>query len=176
MEGFAAYSEGSFDDLNKAILGGLSSGRFGSADEVLAAYVERYFGVTGADRTRWATWIAQWGRPHEADVITARKEWDSLLKTPGLRRSWRTEQLEGKLRLFEAHAAVMRMSQWDDARLAAAEAFFAAREYLYRDVWKTGLVRGGICPESYTPPWLDEWRRAVKDRPTRSAGETRHEA
>jgi hypothetical protein len=176
MDGFAAYSEGSFDDLNKAILGGLSSGRFASANDVLAAYVERYFGIAGRDCVRWATWIAQWGRPHEVDVAAARKEWDSLLKMPGLQRSWRTDQLEGKLRLFEAHAAVMRMSQWDDARSAVAEAFFAAREFLYRDVWKIGLTRAGISPEFYGPSWLDEWRQVAKNRSDRPAGETRHEA
>jgi len=164
MSGYQAYSEGLFDDLNKAVLGGLSSGRFSSPEEVLAAYVKRYFAVSCAsDVERWAAWIAQWARAYEVDVAVARTEWTSLLKAAGLRRSWRVDQLEGKLRMFEAHAAVMRRSQWNAARLIAANEFFAAREFLYRDVWKIGLVRGGLSPQCYAPRWQEEWRRVVND-------------
>ena len=42
--GFLAYSEGDHDDINKAILAGLSSGQYATADEVLEAYANRHFG------------------------------------------------------------------------------------------------------------------------------------
>ena len=53
-EGFMAYSEGAFDDLNKAVLGGLASGRFSTADEVLAAYAKKHLGGDAAGWGRLA--------------------------------------------------------------------------------------------------------------------------
>jgi len=41
-----AYSEGTFDDINKALLAGLGSGNFESSKEVLEAYAQRYFNAS----------------------------------------------------------------------------------------------------------------------------------
>jgi len=48
--GFMAYSEGVFDDVNKALLAGIASGKFHTADEVLDAYARRYFDGERYDR------------------------------------------------------------------------------------------------------------------------------
>jgi len=155
VSGFSAYSEGAFDDLNKALLAGLSSGRFASADEVLEAYAERYFGAAGPGRAAWAAWIARWGDVSGVDVASARAEFDRL--APSARPSWRLDQLASKLRLFEAHHGVLGRPRWGDERLAAAQRFFAERETLQRSIWGLGLVRHCLNERFHQPAWYDEW-------------------
>ncbi len=155
--GYMAYSEGQFDDINKALLAGLSSGAFNSAHDVLRAYAERYFGATGADIASWMEWIESWGAPFERDVVHARRDFDRLAKSA--RRSWRLDQLEAKLRLFEAHADVMRRAEWDAERISAAERWYAERERLQRRVWGLGLTRH-IFSRSWganRPSWENEY-------------------
>ena len=159
--GFTAYSEGVFDDVNKALLAGLSSGKYSSTRDVLEAYAERYFGAVGTDRTAWAEWLAAWGDPFCRDTQAARREFDLL--APKATQSWRLEQFACKLRLFEAHNAVMKRDEWDAERLEAAERFYAEKERLWRGVWRLGLVRHIFHDDFGRPPWRDEWRQITKN-------------
>lgn len=156
VTGFMAYSEGVFDDVNKALLAGLGSGQFGSAAEVLEAYAERYLGAAGADRRGWADWLARWGRPYEMEVPSARREYAQLAEAakPG----WRLAQLEAKLSVFEAHTAVCAASEWPPARVEAAERFFAERERLQRGIWGLGLVRHVLNERYHRPSWFQDWQ------------------
>lgn len=155
--GFMAYSEGYCDDVNKALLGAISSGKAASANAVLAEYAERYFGAKGSDRYAWARWLTHWGEPWAVDVTVARAEFDRLAKNtaPG----WRLDQWASKLRIFEAHADVLRGKTWDRARFEAADRFFLEREKLYRDVWGLGLVRHVLNPRYHQPSWYAEWSK-----------------
>jgi hypothetical protein len=67
VTGVMAYSEGMFDDVNKALLAGLGSGQFRTADEVLRAYARRYFHADEQQAGQWAQWLAAWGRPFDVD-------------------------------------------------------------------------------------------------------------
>jgi len=157
--GFMAYSEGVFDDANKAILGGLASGKFAAAREVLECYAERYFGAAGSRRGEWADWLAQWGRPFEVDAKAAAGEFAALARgaTPG----WRLAGWEHRVRLFEAHQEVAAGREWDAARLSAARRFLDVQERLYRDVWKLGLVRHGLHPRFRRPAWFADYDRRI---------------
>ncbi|MCK4283953.1 MAG: hypothetical protein KAX44_06520 [Candidatus Brocadiae bacterium] len=155
VQGYMAYSEGAFDDVNKALLAGLTSGRFGQPREVLEAYAERYLGAHGTGRTAWAEWMMQWGEPFQTNTAEARRQFDRLVK--GARRTWRLEQLESKLRLFEAHNEVKHRSAWDAERLAAASRFFAEQERLQRGIWGLGLVRHVLNERFHRPDWYAEW-------------------
>jgi len=157
--GFMAYSEGLLDDLNKALFGGLSSGKFADASSVMAAYAERYFGARGSDRAGWARWFAQWSEPWQVDTSKARKEFDRLAKKA--RPGWRLAQWEAKLRIFEAHAEVLKRNEWDKERLGAANRFFLERDKLYREVWGLGLVRHVLHPRYHQPDWYGEWRKSA---------------
>ena len=150
-----AYSEGLLDDVNKALLGALSSGKCADASAVLAAYADRYFGAGKADQKAWARWLSQWGEPWEVDTAAARKEFDRLAK--GARPGWRLDQLAAKLRIFEAHAEVMKGTEWDAKRLAAADRFFLEREKLFREIWGLGLVRHVLHPRYHPPEWYKDW-------------------
>ena len=156
--GYMAYSEGCSDDVNKALLAGLTSGKFGAAQEVLECYAERYFGAAGAARSDWADWLRQWGRPFEVDTAAARSQFDRL--APSARPGWRLAQFEAKLRILEAHNDVLSMKGWDARRLAAARRFLAEQERLYREVWKLGLVRHVLHPRYHRPAWFKEWQAA----------------
>ena len=72
-EGFQAYSEGVFEDVNKAILGGLSSGKFSNIKDVLKAYAARYFDAKGDQANRWADWLSSWGDRRKVDSAQSRR-------------------------------------------------------------------------------------------------------
>jgi len=155
--GFMAYSEGHCDDVNKALLGALSSGKASDAPSVLAEYADRYFGARGSTRRAWAKWLQQWGEPFAVDVKRARREFDRLAK--GAKPGRRLDQWHSKLRIFEAHAEVLGGKVWDKARLDAADRFFLEREKLYREVWGLGLVRHVLNPRYHQPSWYAEWSK-----------------
>ncbi|MDI6827521.1 MAG: hypothetical protein QME62_03445 [Armatimonadota bacterium] len=156
--GFQAYSEGCLDDVNKALLGALSSGKASDAKAVLSEYAERYFGAKGADKSRWASWLAEWGEPFTRDVAKARKEFDQLAKKA--QSGWRLKQWEAKLRIFEANAEVQSGKEWDEKRRASAERFFLEREKLFRGLWGLGPVRHVLNARYHPPPWYKEFQAA----------------
>jgi hypothetical protein len=155
--GFMAYSEGVHDDVNKALLAGIASGQFADAEAVLAAYADRYFGGAGAD---WAAWFRQWGEPFSVDITRARRDFDRLAAdaTPG----WRLAQWDARLRIFEAHHAVLQATAWDDRRRADAARFVEERQRLLRGIWGYGLVRHCLHPRFFPPSWWEEYERAER--------------
>ena len=149
-DGLVAYSEGACDDINKAIVGGLASGQFSSADNALKTYAERYL---GGDARGWCEWMHLMGFFHTIDVSAARKLFDSL--APAARGSWRLAQLRERLLMAEADCAVRAHAEWSAERLAAAEAFLACRERLYRDVWRLGLTTYILRLQNCMPDWYE---------------------
>jgi len=150
--GYLAYSEGVYDEINKAVLAGLSSGRFASADDVLRAYAERHL---GGDAAGWAEFMAALGDFFTIDIAKARRLYDRLASSA--RPSWRLAQLAERLNLAEADAAVRARTEWDADRLAAARAFLDAKERLYRPIWGLGLGRHIFQFEGKMPPWYSEY-------------------
>lgn len=169
--GFLAYSEGTFDEANKAIMGGLASGQYASAMAVLEAYAERYL---GGDAPGWAEWLAAMGDVDSVEPVRARHDFDRLVRDA--RPSERLRMWEGKLLLCEADARVRQRSAWDAERLAAAEAFWAAKEQLWRGLWRRGLCRHIFQFDWKTPAWQAEFvaqgrRRALATGPAKPAQE-----
>jgi len=174
VDSFMAYSEGFFDDVNRAILAGIGSGQYTSSRDVLIAYAERYFGFSGSDASGWAEWLTFWGRPFEAHIAEARTLFNSLPR-PEI-PTWRYDQWEAKLELFEAHNSVTSSDTWDDTRIENATRFYSIREKLYRDIWRLGPVRHGINAESYPPPWAGEYEETVRAMGTENRGMSIDEA
>jgi|YelNatPaOPRAMG01_1025707.scaffolds.fasta_scaffold59431_1 hypothetical protein len=132
-EGFMAYSEGIFDDVNKAILGGLSSGKFSTVREVLEEYARRYFEAEGRTVEDWAEWILQWGKPGSVNLGKARRVFSRLAsKAPD---TWRLNHFASKIRLFELNRKLMKKGTWTPRRLAMVEAFLREREALRRKIY-----------------------------------------
>lgn len=148
--GFLAYSEGDHDDINKAILAGLSSGQYSSSGEVLRAYASRHFGT---DPSGWNELLHLMGDFESIDVVKARSLFDKLSK--GASNTWRFQQVEEKLKMAEAHQCVLSEKDWTPRRLAAAKSFIATKEKLYRNVWRLGLQRHAFRFETYMPAWYD---------------------
>lgn len=158
--GVMAYSEGVFDDVNKAILAGLASGRFHTADEVLRAYARRYFKVDEETAARWARWLAAWGNPFAVDTRRSGEELAALLaKTP--EDNWRRRQWELKQQLFEIHGQIGPGDTWTPERLELVEQFWAVQEKLQRGVWGLAPQRH-VFARRYTPlPWYPSWAKHV---------------
>ena len=57
----------------------------------------------------------------------------------------------------EAQRAASAEKKWTPKRIAAAKAFVAAKESLYRKVWRLGLQRHIFRFESRMPDWYDEF-------------------
>jgi hypothetical protein len=146
--GFMAYSEGDHDDVNKALVAGLGSGLYPSADAVLRAYADRYFGT---DAAGWSELLHAMGDFESLDVSRCRSLFDSL--TAGARPGWRLSQIEGRLKLAAAHQSVLAENEWNPRRMAAAAEFLAVKEHLYRQVWRLGLQRHAFRFETNLPGW-----------------------
>ncbi|MBN8216455.1 MAG: hypothetical protein J0L75_07410 [Spirochaetes bacterium] len=148
-EGWMAYTEGFHADLNVALLAALGSGQASSAEAVLEEYARRHFG--GKNAARWGRWLSGFIDPKNLDVHGARREWIDLggEQLDG----WRARQMEGTLRLFECHQRVEREPSWSPARIAAADAFWEAKEHLYRSVWGLGVPRHIFQMDGQVPAW-----------------------
>jgi hypothetical protein len=170
-DGFLAYSEGDCDDINKAIIAGLTSAQYGSADTVLRAYTARHF---GGDEGAWSTWLSSMGDVQKVDPARTRKEFDQLAATakPG----WRLAALGEKLTMIEADAAVRAQPEWNDAKLRAARAFWDAKERLWRGVWKLGLGRHAFKFDWLAPDWHKEYTQRAGQRPAVGAAFAAKEA
>lgn len=161
--GVMAYSEGVFDDVNKAILAGLASGRYSSTDEVLREYAVRYLGASNENAAEWVAWLKLWGRPFEVDAAAAEKSLEKMLPPSGT-GNWRAIQWWYKCELLKYHHEVMREREWTAERIAAAEHFFAVQEELQRKVWGLGPLRH-IFARRFTPlPWYGSWAEFRKKR------------
>jgi hypothetical protein len=154
VTGVMAYSEGIYDDLNKALLGGLFTGRQKTSREVLEAYARRYFAADSAQARRWADWLAPWGAPYSVDASAARK---ALAILSGAPTSWRRRQWELKADMFAANQAIGTGDNWTPERLARADEFWAAEETLQREVYGIGPLRHILNRRFIEMPWYKSW-------------------
>lgn len=145
FDGFQAYSEGRFDDVNKMVLAGLASGTQPNADAALEAYARRYLRATETDATRWTELLKQCVDP--VSPTESRKELDSLAKK--VLGNWRIEQWRSRLFLVEHE------------RAKNAERFLDAQDKLYRDVYGLGKVDHVLNPAVGRP----DWARRGKGKP-----------
>lgn len=160
FEGFQAYSEGVFDDVNKALLGGLGSGRFAGPDAVLGDYARCYFGADEQKAARWAAWLAAWG-DHGKVVFPAAAEELARLGE-GVQADWRLEHWRVRLELERLDRLIGKPGpkDWTSEKLALVDQWQAAQERLYRRVYRLGPVRHVLNPRFMPPPWHDSWRKA----------------
>jgi hypothetical protein len=152
--GVMAYSEGIYDDVNKALLGGLFTGQYKTTSEVLVAYARRYFGANDAQARQWADWLAPWGMPYSVDATAARKAFDRLCGPPF---DWRRRQWEFKSDLFAANQKIGAGDKWTPARRACAEEFFDIEEKLQREVYGVGPLQEIFSLRLLEMPWYKSW-------------------
>ncbi len=155
--GWMAYSEGVFDDVNKALLAQLSAGLQPTPDAVLQAYARDYLGADAARAPAWAAWLRAWGFPYDADVARLEREFNALLPASDP-ANWRFRQWESKLRMMRQHFAVLAAPEGSPARRTAAEAFWAEHEKLTREVYGLGLQRH-IFSRDFSPV---KWQHALE--------------
>ncbi|MBL8029114.1 MAG: hypothetical protein JNL74_22020, partial [Fibrobacteres bacterium] len=160
--GFMAYTEGLCDDVNKALLGALSSEMASDSHTVLTTYAERYFGAKGNTAREWAHWLSDWGKSFELSIEKSKAVFERLVI--GATDSWRLRQFKAKLELFEMHHKVMALTDWNNERINAAQRFFKAREEFQRNVWGLGIVRHGLNQNYHQPSWYSEWAALKKGK------------
>ncbi len=160
--GVVAYSEGIFGDVNKALLAGLTSGKYNCADEVLFAYAERYFGADPDTSLQWVNWLRPWGWPFNVNAQEASEILKKFQKDAS-HGTWQLRQWQCKAELLRLNAVIMRDTDWSPERLAKVEQFWAVKEQrMEHDLW------GYPEPEDHrhrTPvPWYKSWDRYVSDK------------
>jgi hypothetical protein len=154
VTGVVAYSEGIFDDVNKALLAGLFTERYRLADDVLLAYASRYFAADPAQARQWADWLRRWGEPYDVDAAGARESFRTLSGDP---LDWRRRQWALKADMFAAHQQIGTTGPWTPERLGHVEAFWAAYETLNRGVYGLGPLRHSLGPTYIGLPWYKSW-------------------
>lgn len=164
-DGFQAYSEGIFDDCNKALLAGLASGKFADTQSVLTEYASRYFNTKPAETKRWANWLAAWGVRTDVNLAKASEEFTKLSgnASPG----WRVEHWRSKLKLEAIDRAIGKPkdNEWTAEKLKLADDFWAEQEHLSRDVYKLGPVRHVFARKFCAPDWYDSWQKKTRVAP-----------
>ncbi len=156
VTGVVAYSEGIFDDVNKALLGGFFIERHKSGKSVLFVYAKRHFSANDDQAQRWVEWLIPWGRPFVIDAGAAKA---SLAQLCGDPLSWRRRQWQLKAEMFIAHQAIGTGDEWPAARLRQVDRFWAAFDELQRGVYGTGPLRHSLGPAYVDLPWCKSWRR-----------------
>jgi hypothetical protein len=164
-DGFQVYSEGVFDDVNKAILGGVGSGRFVDVTAVLKQYAERYFGCGSIEAASWAQWLAAWGSRKTVKFPEAKQRFEELARSA--KPSWRLEQWRCKVVLEKLDRAIgsPKQDEWTLEKLKLADAFWTEQERLHRDVYKLGPTRHIFAPQFNPPTWYQSWQKATKAAP-----------
>lgn len=162
VTGFMAYSEGIYEDVNKAILGGITSGQYATADEALGAYAKRYLDAEDDTTAAWVAWFKQWGRPFEVDAAKALEEL-AVLREAADASGWRVRQWELKAEMLRLNALIMTETEWTPERLALVEEFWAARETLDRGVYGLGPVRHIFNYRFARLPWHDSWAKYLAE-------------
>ena len=165
FEGFQAYSEGVFDDLNKNLLAGLGSGHFDTADTALRAYSQRYFNATPESAADWARWFEQWGDRKKVPLPAAADEFARL--TVGVKPVWRLDhwRLKMELETLDRAIGLPKQTEWTSEKLVLAEQWFATQERLYREVYRLGPVRHVLNPRIMPPSWYESWSKATVSAP-----------
>ena len=156
VTGVMAYSEGIYDDVNKALLGALFTGKQKTSRDVLLAYAKRYFGANDTQARNWADWLAAWSKPYSVDAAAARKALDHL---PGNPLDWRRRQWELKADMFAANQAIGTGDTWTPERTAHADEFWAAEEKLQREVYGIGPLRHILNRRFIEMPWYQSWAK-----------------
>ncbi len=167
--GVMAYSEGVFDDVNKALLAGLASGLHSDAAGVLAAYARHYLNANEATAGEWAVWLQAWGRPFSVDPQICGTSLAHLTASQS-EHPWRLRQWEIKLELLKANNAIMALSEWTPDRLARCDDFWKVYEELERDVWGLGPTRGCLARSSSDLPWYADWARVNSGKAVETKG------
>jgi hypothetical protein len=154
VTGVMAYSEGIYDDVNKALLGALFVETNQTSREVLEAYARRYFAADDLKARQWTDWLVPWGTPYAVDAIAAQK---ALVGLSGERTNWRRRQWELKAEMFAANQLIGAGGEWTPGRLAHVDEFWAAEERLQREVYGIGPLRHILNRRFIEMPWYKSW-------------------
>jgi alpha-L-fucosidase len=158
--GVFAYSEGVSDDVNLALIAGLSSGQYRTSDEVLRAYARRYFGADEPQAAAWAKWLAVWEWSFQLDPKQMAEDFAKLHKPAA--GNWRVRQWELKLELMRLNRAINSETQWTPSRLEAVDQFWQVKERMVREVWGVSSVGVHMMNRrNTTAAWYNDWAKHI---------------
>ncbi len=163
--GIMAYSEGVYDDANKALLGGLASGAYPDNKTLLRAYAKRYFNVKDTASKKWTSWLMKMGKPYDLDAEKALRKFDTLAPRD-LMLEWRLRHWRLKAELLRLNTAILQEQEWTPSRFALVDEFWAVQEVLQRQVYGLGPLRH-VLARRFTPlPWYKDWKKHIHEEST----------
>ena len=122
-----AYSEGVFDDVNRAILAGLSSGKFRSSDEVLRAYAGRVLWHRRADLRGLGPLAGRLGPPFRRRSAAVGRGIGRAVEENAARRL-AAPPMGAQARTLPAAPKIARAKPVDAERLSDVEEFWKVHE------------------------------------------------
>ena len=145
------------DDINKVIVGLISSGRIKEPKDAIIWYVKKYFETDKAEK--WANWFCQWGIPSAVNLEKAYSDFIYLKNNTQNNQSWRIKHWESKLKLYQLNEKIMGRKRWDKERIKLVEAYFSEWENLCRNIYRLGPIRHILTPKFWTPSWFNSWMK-----------------
>jgi len=170
------YSEGVYDDLNKAIVCGLASGKYDSIQKIAADYAAQWFGTDEETSQKWGEWLLQWENPLDVDTAASGAVLAELLeKTSNQDRdNWRLWQWVERQKLYEINRRILNAGdEWTAEKLALADEFWEVQEKIHRKIWGIGVPVYIFNRDFTKMPWYDSWKvqQKVKGKQAEELGE-----
>ncbi len=164
VTGWMAYSEGVFDDVNKALIGGMSASSHHDSDEVLRSYSQRYFKADTTASEAWADWLQSMGHPFETHLPDSRKIFSRLTQEDSA-TNWRLNQWDYKIRMLEINRAIEETQGWTDGDTKQALEYWKTKEEMQRRAWGLGPQRHVLGNRFKKPSWFGDWvkHRGIAD-------------
>jgi len=155
-DGFVLYSEGCFDDINKAIVGAISSGMAKNSIEAIEMYIKKYFTEDEKYIERWKNYLLLWSKDKgSVDLDKAEKEFEILKENS--KRNWRVDMWEARLKIEKVNRKIKIIDGWNKEKFELVEKFFEEIEHLYRDVYRVGPVRHILKVHPGAPFWYGDY-------------------
>lgn len=158
INGYTAYAEGAYHDLNNAILASLSSGQASSVEQSLQEYASYYFNCDYKIANKWAQWIINYEDCDQSSINDAHHDLNMIINEMSLNEyNWRIEHWKYRVELFKLHYEISEISGWPAKKFELVEKWRKASNVLKRRVYGLGVVRH-IFQEHYCgAPWYKEW-------------------
>ncbi len=156
--GYMAYAEGAYHDLNNVVLASLSSGKATTARESLQEYANYYFNCLPTASRNWAHWVLEYEDFELPKIEKAQKDFVLIQKDmPKDNYNWRLEHWKSKLELLRLHNEISKIAGWPEQKINLVDKWRRTSASLRRNIYGLGIVKHVFQEHYCGAPWYNEW-------------------